>query len=411
MQIQTMRKHTFTILVAAALGIAVNARTPEEQSPGPEPVRTSSIEEVLQSVSANNPELQAITEDTEAAALQLRAGNMPEDPTVEYSSFYSRTSTGQSGSELVVSQGFDFPTLYATRHSQNKLAVSSLNSTLVSERRRILLEAKTVCLDIIMYRQLGELLDMQEDIAGEMLELYQKRYETGDATALDLNKIKMELMNVATAVADNNASLSASTNTLTALNGDTGIIFEADFYPLVEEVTDPQAAMEEYISGNASILAAENAAQAARKQVSLEKQGWIPKIEIGYRRNTALREAENGFLVGGSIPVFSNHRKVRMAKAQSASAHNRLSMLKSTAQAEVKSFISDIQETRAALEAYDEPLMRETLSLLKEAVEGGQISVIDYFVEASNIYTNLSNCITLQNRYQKLLARLYANRL
>ena len=100
-----------------------------------------------------------------------------------------------------------------------------------------------------------------------------------------------------------------------------------------------------------------------------------------------------------------------MAKAQSASAVNQLALAKAQAQAQAKSFISDIRETKAALDAYDEPLMRETLSLLKQAVEGGQISVIEYFVEAANIYTNLSNCITLQNRYQKLLAQLYINRL
>ena len=374
-------------------------------------VRTQSIEEVLQSVAMNNPELKSLIQSTEAAQLQLKTDNMPEDPTVEYSSFYSRNTTGQSGSELVVSQGFDFPTLYATRSRQNKLSSASLESGLDVERRRILLEAKTVCMDIIMYRQLGELLDMQSGIAEEMLELFQKRYEAGDATALELNKIKMELMNVATEVADNRAALSAADNTLRAMNGDVELVFDADFYPLAEDVADPQAAMEEYISGNAAIISAETAAQAAQKQVSLDRQGWIPKIEIGYRRNTAIREAEHGFLVGGSIPLFSNSRKVRMAKAQSVSAHNRLAMAKARAQAEASSFIADIRETKAALDAYDEPLMRETLSLLKEAVEGGQISVIDYFVEASNIYTNLSNCITLQNRYQKLLAQLYVNQL
>ena len=374
-------------------------------------VRTQSIEEVLQSVAMNNPELKSLIQSTEAAQLQLKTNNMPEDPTVEYSSFYSRNTTGQSGSELVVSQGFDFPTLYATRSRQNKLSSASLESGLDVERRRILLEAKTVCMDIIMYRQLGELLDMQSGIAEEMLELFQKRYEAGDATALELNKIKMELMNVATEVADNRAALSAADNTLRAMNGDVELVFDADFYPLAEDVADPQAAMEEYISGNAAIISAETAAQAAQKQVSLDRQGWIPKIEIGYRRNTAIREAEHGFLVGGSIPLFSNSRKVRMAKAQSVSAHNRLAMAKARAQAEASSFIADIRETKAALDAYDEPLMRETLSLLKEAVEGGQISVIDYFVEASNIYTNLSNCITLQNRYQKLLAQLYVNQL
>ena len=376
-----------------------------------EAVRTQSIEEVLQSVAMNNPELKSLIQSTEAAQLQLKTDNMPEDPTVEYSSFYSRNTTGQSGSELVVSQGFDFPTLYATRSRQNKLSSASLESGLNVERRRILLEAKTVCMDIIMYRQLGELLDMQSGIAEEMLELFQKRYEAGDATALELNKIKMELMNVATEVADNRAALSAADNTLRAMNGDVELVFDADFYPLAEDVADPQAAMEEYISGNAAIISAETAAQAAQKQVSLDRQGWIPKIEIGYRRNTAIREAEHGFLVGGSIPLFSNSRKVRMAKAQSVSAHNRLAMAKARAQAEASSFIADIRETKAALDAYDEPLMRETLSLLKEAVEGGQISVIDYFVEASNIYTNLSNCITLQNRYQKLLAQLYVNQL
>lgn len=407
-----MNRYILTIIASASLGLAASAQTagqPEGQTG--ETLHTSSIEEVLQAVTMNNAELKSLTRSTEAAQLQLKTENMLEDPTVEYSSFYSPTVTGQSGSELVVSQGFEFPTIYAARNKQNKLSSASLESGLNAERRRILLDAKTLCLDIIMYRQLGELLGMQSGIAGEMLALFQKRYETGDATALELNKIKMELMNVATAVADNNAALAAASNSLSAMNGDVPLSFEADFYPLVEEITDPQAAMEEYMAGNASVIAAESAAQAARKQVSLNKQNWIPKLEVGYRRNTAIREAENGFIVGGTIPIFSNHRKVKMAKAQSASAHSQLSMVKSQAEAQAKSFLADIRETKSALDAYDEPLMRETLSLLKEAVEGGQISVIDYFVEASNIYTNLSNCITLQNRYQKLMAQLYVNRL
>ena len=361
-------------------------------------LQTQSIDEVLQAVALNNPELQSLAKDTEAAQLQLKTENMLEDPTVEYSSFYSPNTTGQSGSELVVSQGFDFPTIYATRHKQNKLSSASLDSGLNAERRRILLDAKSICLDIIMYRQLGELLDMQSGIAQEMLEMYRRRYETGDATALELNKIKMELMNVATEVANNSAALSAAENSLAAMNGGAEVAFEADFYPLEEEMTDPQAAIDEYLSGSAAIMAAENAAMAAQKQVSVNRQNWIPKLEIGYRRNTALREAENGFIVGGSIPIFANHRKVRMAKAQSASAHSQLALAKAQAEAQARSFIADIQETRAALGAYDQPLI-------------GQISVIDYFVEASNIYTNLSNCITLQNRYQKLLAQLHVNRL
>lgn len=221
----------------------------------------------------------------------------------------------------------------------------------------------------------------------------------------------MERMKVATAVADNNASLNTANQSLTAMNGGMEIVFDADFYPLVEEVRDREAAVKEYLMSDAAILSAENATKAAKKQISLNRQNWIPKLEIGYRRNTAIREAEHGFLVGGSIPIFSNHRKVAMAKAQSAAAHGRLNVAKTQAEAAVKSVLAEIQETQTALKAYDQPLMQETLGLLNKAVEGGEISIIDYFVEASGIYDNLGNCIALQNRYHKLMAQLYINRL
>ena len=397
------------LIVTISVFCAVSYACAQEPAAGP--LRTSSMDEVLRSVSLNNPELQALTQSAEASMLQLKTENMLEDPTIEYSSFYSPHLTGQSGSELVVSQGFDFPTLYAARHKRNELSRTSLDNSLTAERRRILLEAKMLCYDIIMYRQLGALLDTQEEIAGRLLELFDERFGVGDATALELNKIKMELMDVAATVAGNAASLSASVNSLSAMNGDAGLIFEADSYPVAEDVPDMQAAVDEYLSGNAAVMAAENAADAARKQISIDRQGWIPKLEIGYRRNTAIREAENGFIVGVSIPIFSNHRKVGVAKANAVSAGSMLNSVRNTAKAEAVSIAEDIMKTKTELDAYDEPLMRETLDLLGEAVENGQISVIDYFVEAAAIYGNLETCITLRNRYHKLLAQLYMNRL
>ena len=373
-------------------------------------LRTGNIEEVLLSVQDNNPELIALDKDVEAQMLQMKGENIPEDPSVEYSSFYSSGVSGQSGSELVVSQGFDFPTLYAARHKRNELAQAALDKGLESERRRILLDARNLCYDIIMYRQTGSLLAMQSEIAGRLLSLYGQRLETGDASVLEVNKIKVELMGVATAVAANDAALDAACRALDAMNGGNVIEFEADFYPLVEEIRDREAFIEEYLGSDASVSAAEDAADAAAKEVSVNRQGWIPKFEIGYRRNTAIREAEHGFLVGGSIPLFSNHRKVAMAKARSASAHSTLNSVRLQAESEVRTLLNEMEQTENAIRAYDEPLMRETLELLGKAVEGGEISLIDYFVEASTIYDNLSACISLKNNYYKLLARLCKNR-
>ena len=195
------------------------------------------------------------------------------------------------------------------------------------------------------------------------------------------------------------------------MNGGQEIIFEAEEFPLTEDLSDSEAIIEEYLSMDASIIAAENTAEAARQEVSVNRQGWIPRLEVGYRRNTAIRDAEHGFLVGCSIPIFSNHRKVAMAKARSTSAQSSLNYAKLQAEAEARSILNEIRQTRSAIDAYDEPLMRETLALLRQAVEGGEISLIEYFTETSGIYTILTSCITLQNSWQKLSARLFKNRL
>lgn len=374
-------------------------------------LKTESIEEVLSAVGKNNPALSAYMEDVQAQTFQMKGENVPEDPSVEYSSFYKGGITGEAGSELVVSQGFDFPTLYAARHRRNELMQASLDKGLENERRKVLLQAKNLCLDIIMYRQIGELLEMQSSIAGELLSLYSTRYDAGDASALEVNKIRMELMGVATAVAENSSALDAACRTLIAMNGGKEIDFTGDWYPLVEEISDPEAAVEEYLSSDAAVSSAENAAAAAVKDISVNRQGWIPRFEIGYRRNTEIREAEHGFIVGGSIPLYSNHRKVAMSKARSAAAHSNLSSVKLQAETDIRTAINEAERIKAAIEAYDEPLMRETLDLLHKAVEGGEISLIDYFVETSGIYENLASCIGLRNSWQKLMAKIYSNRL
>ena len=100
-----------------------------------------------------------------------------------------------------------------------------------------------------------------------------------------------------------------------------------------------------------------------------------------------------------------------MAKAQSVSANSTLNAVRLQAESEVRSLLNEIDQTASAIDAYDEPLMRETLDLLGKAVEGGEISLIEYFVEASSIYGNLTAYITLQNSWHKLMARLYKNRM
>ena len=63
---------------------------------------------------------------------------------MEYSPFYTRGITGMSSSELVVTQGFDFPTLYGARRKSGKVKQEALDRRYQAVRRDILLQAKNI---------------------------------------------------------------------------------------------------------------------------------------------------------------------------------------------------------------------------------------------------------------------------
>ena len=369
------------------------------------------LDSVLRQIEQNNKELQAQQQLTEAAKMEVRTQNNLEDPKVSYSPFFGKGIDGVASSEMVVSMGFDFPTLYVSRYQEGSLQHVALDRQQRAVRRDILLRAKTLCLELIRLNQEHNLLQERSKNAQILLELYLKRLEEGDANALDVNKIKMERMNVQTEVARNNAAHRTALQQLMAMNANLPLEFTEQTYPKVEVVRDYNQLYDEVMASDVALQAAEASVRAAEKAVSINKQQWIPKLEVGYRRNTSLNEKFNGLLVGGSIPLFSNRKKVKIARAQAISSQLTLDNARLQAEAAVQSQFNEIQQLKEALEAYDVALMHETLDMLNEAVTSGHLSVITYYVEADNVYKNLAAYMEVENQYQKVMAEVYKNRL
>ena len=369
------------------------------------------IESVLQQIEQNNKELQAQQQLTNAAKMEVRTENNLGDPNINYSPFFGKGIDGVASSEMVVSMGFDFPTLYVTRHQEGSLQHAYLDHQQQAVRRDILLQAKNLCLELIRLNQEHDLLVERSKNAQGLLELFEKRLEEGDATALDVNKIKMERMNVQTEVARNNAAHRTALQQLMAMNANLPLEFSQMTYPKVEVIRDYNQLYDEVMATDASLQAAEAAVRAAEKAVSVNRQQWIPKFEVGYRRNTSLDEKFHGVLVGGSIQLFSNRKKVKIARAQAISSQLTRDNARLQVEAAVQSQFNEIQQLREALEAYDVTLMHETLDMLNEAVSSGLLSVIAYYVEADNVYKNLAAYREVENQYQKVMAEVYKNRL
>ena len=374
-------------------------------------MQAQSIDHVLQSIEQNNKELQSAMQLTKAQKMENRTANNLPDPTVSYSSFYKNGAGPGHGTEFVASQGFDFPTQYITRKNQADLANEALSKEQLAVRRDILLKAKNLCLDLILLNQEKALMDIRKQNADELEALYAKRLEAGDANILEVNKIKMERMNVQTEVAQNHASHRTALQSLLAMNGNLPLEFAETNYPQVKEINDFHILRDEVIASDLDLQAMSYATKAAEKQVSVNKQDWLPKLEAGFRRNTDTEMSMNGFVVGGSIPLFSNRKKVQIAKAQAISAQLMQEDARLQVENNLMALFNEMQQLKEAMNAYDMPLLYKSLDLLKQALKEGQISLIEYFVEAESVYKNLQARMQLENQYQKVMASIYKNEL
>ena len=374
-------------------------------------MQAQNIDQVLQSIEANNKELLSQKQLTKAQKMENRTENNLPDPTVSYSSFYKNGAGPGHGTELVATQGFDFPTQYITRNRQAEMENEAIDLQQQAFRRDVLLRAKNLCLDLILLNQEKALMDIRMKNADELEALYAKRLEAGDANILEVNKIKMERMNVQTEVAQNHASHRNALQSLLAMNGNMPVEFSDSTYPEVKEILDYNQLRDEVVASDYSLQAAVAFTRAAEKQVSVDKQNWLPKLEAGFRRNTDTGMSMNGFVVGGSIPLFSNRKKVQIAKAQALSAQLMQEDALLHVENNLMALYNEMTQLKEAMHAYDMPLLYKSLDLLKQALKEGEISLIEYFVEAETVYQNLQARMQLENQYQKVMASIYKNEL
>lgn len=368
-------------------------------------------EDVLRAVEENNIELQALRKENEAAVLEVKSQNALESTSVEYSPFFRRGVDGVASSELVVKQGFDFPTLYAARGKSGKLQQQVLDLQYQTSRRDILLEAKLRCHDLIYFSKVEGLLEQRRKNAEALLALYNQRLEEGDATIIEVNKIKMDRMNIEKEAAEIEAGTAAAFQSLAALNGNHPIPFNATEYGLAVMDGTPEEIAEKIMESDYMLQQGEAASRASEQEVKVVKQNWIPKLEVGYRRNTDVEASSNGFMVGASLPIFSNARNVKIAKARQASARLELDNAKIAAENQIYALIYQARQLRESMEIYDTGLMYSTLEMLQKAVEAGELSIIDYYGEADSIYENLHSYLDVERAYHNALAELYKNEL
>lgn len=372
-----------------------------------------SIDAVLSSIEANNKELQANNQLTVSKKLEAKLDNNLPDPSVSYVHQYgNREGMGIQG-ELVASQSFDFPSVYVQKNKLAKSKAVSFDRQGAEFRQQILLQAKEICLDLVLLNQQKALLDQRRQNAEQLAELYAMRLETGDANILETNKIDLELLNAKTEARMNESARIAKLQELANLNGGISIEFTDTTYAPAEDILSFEEICSEAVTSSPQLMTLKSEQVAARRLLSVNKSKGLPGFELGYRLNTAAGgERFNGFLVGVSIPLFSNRNNVKQAKAQSLYTDLQLESATTTVENDLHRLYNQSVALKTSMDEYDTVLKSQNgLALLNKAIQTGQISMIEYFVDVTTYYQSMQNYMQLQNEYQKVMAQLYKYKL
>ncbi|MFR1242345.1 MAG: TolC family protein, partial [Butyricimonas faecihominis] len=365
----------------------------------------NSIDQVLKSIETNNKSLQANTKMTDAQKLEAQTGKFLANPSVEWEQMWGNRNNPGSEYTLTVKQSLDFPTTYSNKNKLANLKANTIGFQSAAYRQQLLLNAKQTCIEIIYLRKQKNLLDERLANAETMFALYKKRFESGDANQLELNKIQLELLNAQNQSRLNKAALTAAEEQLRNFNGGNPITFDATDYPTGEELINFDQLQAAFMEADPNLKSLTGDQEIANREVKLSRSLTLPKFDVGYKRNAAKDHvASNGFMVGVSIPLFENKNTVKKAKAQAEFATASLEDNRLNLKTNLQQLYQQAEALQISRADYAKVLEQQrNIELLNKALNAGQLSVIDYFTELTTIYDSHQSYLDVEKEYHSIL--------
>ena len=381
-------------LALCLLSIAVTAQT--------------GVDSVIESVRMNNKAIASNKKLWEAKRSEFRTGLTPYDPFIEYDYMFGSPAEAGNQRDFSVTQRLDFPTAYGRKKELSKLQQGQTEYQHRAFSQDILLEAKLVALDIIYLNKRGVELERRMKNTQQLLQDYERKLELGDAIILDVNKAKVQLLNIRSEVALNENEREVLLTKLSAINGGIPLDLRDTLYPIPPPLPDFEM-LDSLIEANdpeLKIYVQEQ--EILRQQVAVQKAMNLPKIETGYHSQGILGQSYRGAHVGVSIPLWENRNKVQTAQRYLEHAGTNTSSRRLEHRLENRRLYEQLEVRRNAISEYLSllPGLNNT-QLLNKALRLGQITVIQYFQDESFYFSSYDKYLQLEREYHKALAQLY----
>ena len=370
------------------------------------------IDTVLAQISKNNKTIQATVQYYEAQKLLFKTGNAPTNPTVEYDFLKGSPSNAGNQNDLTITQQFDFPTAYIKKSQLAKTQTAQIEFQLTASRQDILLQAKNYCFELIFQNKLQKQLSQQKQNSEKILADFQTKLDKGDGNILDVNKAKLQLIEVHKQVQQNISDINQLNQKLTELNGGVQIMLSDTLYPALPSIPAFDQLESDYEVADPLRKVLEHQKLISQKQLELSKSMWLPKMEIGYHYQGILGQTYNGIHTGISIPLWENKNTVKQKEAQLLFSDLEYQTHLNEHYFHIKHIYEKYSNLKITFQEYQSVFATiNNTTLLNKALSLGEITSIQYFTEINYYNSAFVNYLTTEKEYYQTIAELYKYKL
>jgi cobalt-zinc-cadmium efflux system outer membrane protein len=368
----------------------------------------SDVARVLIEVEANNKSIQANRKYWAARRAEFKTGLTPYDPQVEYDYLFGSPVGAGNQKDFSVTQRLDFPTTYKRKRELSNTQVAQTEQQQRVHRQDVLLQAKLVTLQIIYLNKKAAELNRRLSNTQQLVADYQKKLDKGDVIILDVNKAKLQLLNISNEVALNNLERQVATTRLTESNGGQAIQVSDTTYPITPIVPDFET-LDSLIEANDPILKVyEQEKEIMQRQKTVQKSLNLPKIETGYHSQGILGQSYKGVHAGITVPLWENKNRLKAAQANLDYATTNAQTHIVEHRLENKAYYDQLAVRLKSMQEYN--LLLSTLNntaLLNKALRLGQITIIQYFQDEAYYFSAYDKYLQIEWEYQQAVAKLY----
>lgn len=340
---------------------------------------------IEEQILSNNKALQASKNKMEADILNLRSENNLSDPEVEMSYIFTKPERTM---ELSVTESVDWPGLYSARKKYIGHQITAFQYMYMEEYLGLSLQVRNLLNDLI---DTNKRIALTKKILAEeekLLELYEKNLDNSSFTIIEVNKLKLEIFENKTQFKALVVKKNSIKQDLKALNDGNELqgfgLDETSYEDFKLQGVDSY--ISDYLDYSPEQKIAEQQKLSGKQGVSVAKLSGLPGFTFGYSYKNEGGEKGHGFVLGMSIPIFSNRHKRNSAKAEfianSLSEQNAGLMAEANIRSVYNAILSQQEQAEEYASIVENP---EYYSILRKSLDCGQITLRDYIIELRDL--------------------------